>query len=536
MKTNSTALILSLATLGISALAHATDTNSFSPRGARSQGALLTPSASLLDAGSWDLALTLMNEGGVLRPEVATGEVRGDNQFERIRWLDNRQSAHLQIAVTPSARVELFAALPVLIHYNTNAGRQTAAPPDSTAGIGDMRLGARVGLLQPTADGVAWALQGALIAPTGDDELLYGQKRARVEIGTSVGYVSRSNWRVDGWAGFRGAELFVLGDQVLGDAFSVSAAFQQRFGDLVWFGEAGMQNVISAVPPNAAVKRTSLSVDAGVRYFFESFYIDGGLGFAPLDHSETPQWRAMASIGTVGSFGGRGGRGGGSYQAGDDIDGDGIPNHLDQCPTQAEDFDGFEDEDGCPDWDNDGDGIPDTHDLCPNDPEDFDGIADHDGCPETDADGDGIPDEVDACPEAAEDFDGFEDEDGCPEPGSRDPAAQWRAQSMNELTTWFDTNSSELTPQAENTVRTAVLIMMRNQGDVTIKGHADDRGSDELNRDLSLRRAEAVKRALVDAGVDERRLHIEARGPEEPISPKTDFGRSMNRRVTFDWR
>ena len=65
-----------------------------------------------------------------------------------------------------------------------------------------------------------------------------------------------------------------------------------------------------------------------------------------------------------------------------DSDGDGIPDDVDQCPNEPEDYDGFQDEDGCPDPDNDGDGIPDVDDLCPLDPEDFDGFQDEDGCPD----------------------------------------------------------------------------------------------------------------------------------------------------------
>lgn len=65
-----------------------------------------------------------------------------------------------------------------------------------------------------------------------------------------------------------------------------------------------------------------------------------------------------------------------------DADGDGIPDDRDQCPEQPEDFDGFQDEDGCPDPDNDGDGILDVQDICPLDAEDFDGFQDDDGCPD----------------------------------------------------------------------------------------------------------------------------------------------------------
>jgi OOP family OmpA-OmpF porin len=102
-----------------------------------------------------------------------------------------------------------------------------------------------------------------------------------------------------------------------------------------------------------------------------------------------------------------------------DRDGDGYKDDVDKCPDEPEDFDGFQDEDGCPDPDNDNDGIPDIDDRCVNEPEDRDGDHDEDGCPESndgDRDGDGILDSKDKCPDVPEDRDGFEDEDGCPDP------------------------------------------------------------------------------------------------------------------------
>jgi OOP family OmpA-OmpF porin len=84
-----------------------------------------------------------------------------------------------------------------------------------------------------------------------------------------------------------------------------------------------------------------------------------------------------------------------------DSDDDAYVDPSDDCPNTPEDFDNFEDEDGCPDCDNDGDGIPDADTWvlmdygpqwanrdrdgeldCRNDPEDVDGDRDHDGCPE----------------------------------------------------------------------------------------------------------------------------------------------------------
>lgn len=65
-----------------------------------------------------------------------------------------------------------------------------------------------------------------------------------------------------------------------------------------------------------------------------------------------------------------------------DRDGDGVPDRVDVCPDEPEDWDDFEEEDGCPEPDNDGDGIRDELDGCDAEPEDFDGVEDEDGCPE----------------------------------------------------------------------------------------------------------------------------------------------------------
>lgn len=98
-----------------------------------------------------------------------------------------------------------------------------------------------------------------------------------------------------------------------------------------------------------------------------------------------------------------------------DRDLDGIPDKLDECPVATEDFDNFDDTDGCPDLDNDKDAVPDMKDKCPLDAEDRDGFQDADGCPDLDNDQDGIPDLKDKCPDQPEDRDGFEDADGCPD-------------------------------------------------------------------------------------------------------------------------
>src|SRR5215510_1900950 len=65
-----------------------------------------------------------------------------------------------------------------------------------------------------------------------------------------------------------------------------------------------------------------------------------------------------------------------------DRDGDGAKDDVDRCPDDPEDYDAFEDQDGCPEPDNDRDGTRDLDDKCPNVPEDRDGFEDNNGCPE----------------------------------------------------------------------------------------------------------------------------------------------------------
>jgi OmpA-OmpF porin, OOP family len=100
-----------------------------------------------------------------------------------------------------------------------------------------------------------------------------------------------------------------------------------------------------------------------------------------------------------------------------DNDLDSIPDVSDKCPSAEEDQDEFEDEDGCPEKDNDKDGVADVGDMCPKEPETKNAFKDDDGCPDVaDTDEDGVPDTSDQCTDATEDTDGFQDTDGCPDP------------------------------------------------------------------------------------------------------------------------
>ncbi|MEO7732780.1 MAG: OmpA family protein [Kofleriaceae bacterium] len=225
-----------------------------------------------------------------------------------------------------------------------------------------------------------------------------------------------------------------------------------------------------------------------------------------------------------------------------DNDGDGIPDSVDKCPNEAEDKDGFQDDDGCPDPDNDGDGIPDAADKCPNEPEDKDGFQDEDGCPDPDNDGDGVLDANDKCPTEPETKNGFQDEDGCPD---EIPAKLKQftgvVQGIN-----FRVGDSTLQPSSNTTLDKAVAVL-KEFGDLKmeIQGHTDDQpikagGKFADNQALSQARAETVRAYFVSKGIEEGRVTAKGYGDTVPVEDpkgltagKLNAARAKNRRVEF---
>jgi OOP family OmpA-OmpF porin len=216
-----------------------------------------------------------------------------------------------------------------------------------------------------------------------------------------------------------------------------------------------------------------------------------------------------------------------------DRDGDGIPDDIDKCPDEPEDFDGFEDEDGCPDLDNDKDGIPDKLDLCPNDPEDKDGFEDEDGCPDPDNDHDRILDVNDKCPNEPETYNGFEDEDGCPDKGMV-IVQRGKLEILDKI--YFETDKDVIKEQSFPLLD-AIAGTIKGHPEISlieIQGHADERGDDEHNLDLTDRRARAVMRAVEDRGVEVGRLRSRGYGETKPICTQhNEECWSKNRRVEF---
>ncbi len=216
-----------------------------------------------------------------------------------------------------------------------------------------------------------------------------------------------------------------------------------------------------------------------------------------------------------------------------DRDGDGIIDTADQCPDQPEDRDNFEDENGCPDPDNDRDGIVDREDLCPNDPEDRDNFEDDNGCPDPDNDHDRIPDTRDRCPNEPETYNAHEDEDGCPDQGLA-VLEENNIRILQQIN--FETDSAQIRPESLPIIE-AVVATLRANAQITrmqIQGHADERGNDDHNLQLTRDRATSVVQALVERGIDRDRLSHAGYGERCPVDvARGPAAWARNRRVEF---
>jgi outer membrane protein OmpA-like peptidoglycan-associated protein len=97
----------------------------------------------------------------------------------------------------------------------------------------------------------------------------------------------------------------------------------------------------------------------------------------------------------------------------------------------------------------------------------------------------------------------------------------------------FDTGRSELKPGAGRTLdQLAQFLTEHPDRRVQIDGFTDSVGSDAYNEELSQRRADAVKAALMTRGIDPGRIGTEGYGKAYPVASNTDSGgRQLNRRV-----
>jgi peptidoglycan-associated lipoprotein len=98
---------------------------------------------------------------------------------------------------------------------------------------------------------------------------------------------------------------------------------------------------------------------------------------------------------------------------------------------------------------------------------------------------------------------------------------------------FFESDSSELTPQARDTLdKQAQWLNQYNRYAFTVEGHADERGTREYNIALGARRAQTVQAYLVSRGVMAQRMHTISYGKERPVAVCNDISCwSQNRRA-----
>ena len=91
-----------------------------------------------------------------------------------------------------------------------------------------------------------------------------------------------------------------------------------------------------------------------------------------------------------------------------------------------------------------------------------------------------------------------------------------------------DTVRSANAPLLDGIVRVAAIC----PGALRIAGHTDNAGAADFNMDLSRKRANAVRSALVQRGMDPRRIFAEGHGASRPVADNTtEAGRARNRRI-----
>ena len=97
---------------------------------------------------------------------------------------------------------------------------------------------------------------------------------------------------------------------------------------------------------------------------------------------------------------------------------------------------------------------------------------------------------------------------------------------------FFATNKSSLTTASRATLRKQATYLRKNKKlNVTIEGHADERGTREYNLALGERRANAVKDYLMTYGISGNRISVISYGKERPVnSGSTPLSWSQNRR------
>lgn len=190
----------------------------------------------------------------------------------------------------------------------------------------------------------------------------------------------------------------------------------------------------------------------------------------------------------------------------------------------------------CNAGDADKDGVCDDWDKCLKTPEKA--VVTGDGCP-LDSDKDGIIDFFDKCPMIA----GEKVSYGCPNKDKMILNGKDDFEPLPGIEFGFD--SAIIKETSYPYLEKAYKIISEKYADqyIYVEGHADERGDDNYNMELSRKRAESVIQYLVTKGLDKSKLIAFGKGETEllysecvPASKCDESKNEANRRVVFKLR
>lgn len=413
--------------------------------------------------------------------------------------VSHRLAADVVAAVGVLDLLDVYARVPFVL-VSAGDGATFADTTLSSPGgfsIGDMALGARARFLR--FEGLSLGARAEGLLPTGNQDELNGDyaiaPRGRLLVSYDV-------WKVtlgaEGGAVYRPDRDFGpvrIGSEaewVLGARFKALEVLD------VWaesFGTRALRR------PDGAAALDTVDVLIGARHRAPVgsllLFSSGAIGAGFSDAAGDPSLRVLFNVAiTSGEKPAQAPATQVALAVGDD-DQDGIADDRDRCLTEAEDRDGDQDEDGCPDADKEPTAPPQEPPPVVPPPQ------------EADTDGDTLLDSQDACP----DIKGLTDHEGCL------AHARITADQIKLLTPIvFDKKRGTFEDGAAPVLDdVATLLSARPNLNATVVAHVGEaRGNVSARMVLTQVRADTIVDALVERGISADRLLAEGKGDTEP--------------------
>jgi len=400
-------------------------------------------------------------------------------------------------------------------------------------GLGDVGLDVKGQLLDPASAALGLAVGARVTAPTATTTLPLGADGptwdVRLILDKPIG-----DLRLLGNLGYIGRPEADLGSITGGSALLARLGIGYSLGAGGLSAEAGAAPLVSSLGESTAFP-AELLLGGWVRAT-DTLVIRGSGGTGVTEGIGAARARTLITLDY-------------SPRIDDDIDRDGIPASRDACPLVAEDMDGVEDEDGCPE-------DATTVDFLVKDP--YGGaivsasvqIVQGEDTQPVSATGRIVlePGTYRITAEAPAYLrldDLFTVEANTPlqlvkvmepdvKPTGRVIVKQDRIEILEKV--YFQTGSADLRMESFSLLQ-EVASILRSHPEVRVvqvEGHTDSRGDDDFNLELSQARSESVVRFLTEHGVAASRLRAKGYGETRPVDERdVEAAWDRNRRVEF---